>query len=205
MKRLEFIKKGAKNNMKKILSLLISNKFHIILFFTIILLVIIIGIFGKKIDDSTTKEGYFSSIPSNLTYDKVVNSKLEQTNTPEIYKSKYDGEIIRWQGKISAYHSQITGIKFCVIDEEHQNVDIDKPCDWFWAFSDDVMNADNLEVNPNWDGYWVNYILRYYKVPFNEKDYFYNDIYTLEGRINRIDCGVDNKCVPNIDILGITK
>ena len=142
---------------------------------------------------------------SNLTYNQVLNSKTEPTNTPDYYKSKYESEVIKWQAKISAYYSQITGIKFCVVDNDHQNIDIDKPCDLFWAFSDDVMDADNTEVNPDWDGQWVDYILNYYKVPFDKNDDFYDKIYTIIGRVNGIDCAMSERCSLDIEIIDIKK
>lgn len=144
------------------------------------------------------------SSDSKTSYNQVMGQKLVYIS-PTIYKNIYEGQVVEWKAKISSYYSQITGIKFCVIDNDHQNVDIDKPCDWFWAYSDAVMSADNLEINPGWDGHWVNYILNYYKVSFNENARFYNDIYTIKGIINGIDCGVDDKCIPNIGIISIAK
>lgn len=142
---------------------------------------------------------------SNLTYNQITNSKIEESKNDDYYKSNYEGKVIKWQGKISNHYSQITGIKFCVIDKEHQDININNSCDWFWAFSGDLMNADDKTINPNWDGKWVNYILNYYKVPFNKDINFYNDIYTIQGKIRGVDCGADNKCVPDIDIINITK
>jgi hypothetical protein len=139
-----------------------------------------------------------------LTYVQVMASKVGDPEY-DYYESSYKGKLIEWQGKISGYYSQITGIKFCVIDEGHQNVDIDKPCDWFWAFSRELMGADDIAINPNWDGKWVNYILNYYKVPFNKDSYFYNDVYTIKGVVNGIDCISKDQCVPDIDIINISK
>jgi len=140
-----------------------------------------------------------------LSYNQVFNSKIEPERSIDFHDSKFDGSVIEWKAKISAAYTQITGIKFCVIDNEHQNIDIDKPCDWFWAFNEVLMDADNTEVNPEWDGLWVNYILNYYKVPFNKDLRFYDDIYTVKGIVDGLDCGVDIKCIPNIDIISITK
>lgn len=146
------------------------------------------------------------NIVSDLTYNQVINSKIEPEKSPELYNSKSDGSVVEWKAKISSYYSQITGIKFCVIDNDHQNVNIDKPCDWLWAFNRVLMDADNTDVNPGWDGLWVNYILNYYKVPFDKDKRFYDDeIYTIKGVVDSIDCGVDDKCIPNIDIISITK
>ena len=143
-------------------------------------------------------------VETALTYNQVMGSKLEPDKI-ETYESSYDGQVIAWQAKISAYYSQITGIKFCVVDNNHQNVNINKPCDWFWAISKDVMDADITPINPSWDGQWVDYILKYYKVPFDESKLFYNDLYTVTGIVDGIDCGVGSKCVPNIEITSITK
>jgi len=142
---------------------------------------------------------------SNLTYNQILNSKVELTNTSDYYKSKHESEVIKWQAKISAYYSQITGIKFCVVDNEHQDININKPCDLFLASSSDVMDADNTEVNPDWDGHWVDYILNYYKVPFDKNDDFYDKIYTIIGRVNGIDCAMSERCSPDIEIIDIKK
>jgi len=141
----------------------------------------------------------------NLSYNQVMQSRREIYKSPDLYSSGYEGQIIKWQGKISAYYSQITGIKFCVVDNDHQNINIDEPCDWFWATSVDTMNANDLSVNPKWDGKWVNYILNYYKVDFDESKRFYDDTYTIEGKLNGIDCGVDDKCLPDVEIISIRK
>lgn len=203
-----------KNIKKKLL------QFSPIIFFTIVITLLALLLLFLKNDyinretklsqdvvDSTSTNDLSDEIKSNfyddvssLTYNQVNNSKIEPEKSPELYNSKSDGGVVEWKAKISSYYSQITGIKFCVIDNDHQNINIDKPCDWFWAFSGDLMDADNIQVNPNWDGDWVGYILNYYKVPFNE-----NGVYTIKGVVNGIDCGVDDKCIPNIDIISITK
>lgn len=141
---------------------------------------------------------------TSLAYNQIMNSKSEHNDSSDFYKSNYDGQTIVWQGKISAYYSQITGIKFCVIDGEHQSINIDQPCDWFWAFSASVMDADDVAVNPNWDGHWVDYILNYYKVPFDKNKRFYDDVYTVTGVVYGLDCGVDDKCIPDIEIVSIS-
>jgi hypothetical protein len=140
-----------------------------------------------------------------LNYNQVLDLKIEATSSDGYYQSSNKDTIIEWQGKISAYYSQITGIKFCVIDNNHQEIDINKPCNWFWTGSEETKDADSTLVNPGWDGLWVNYILTYYKVPFDKKSNFYNDVYKIKGKIKGIDCGADNKCVPDIEIINITK
>jgi len=142
---------------------------------------------------------------SNTTYKQVVDSKIEPPLSTDFYDTKFNGNIIEWKAKISAYYSQITGIKFCVVDEDHQNINIDEPCDWFWASSGGVMDADNLKKNPSWDGDWVPYILNYYKVPFNENGRYYNEVYTIKGIVDGLNCGFGDKCLPLIQILSITK
>jgi len=140
-----------------------------------------------------------------LTYNHVLNSRIVDSEKNNYYKSLYNNQIIEWQGKISKGYTQITGIKFCVIDKEHQDVDIKKPCDLFWTLSELTKDADDINTNPNWNGNWVNYILNYYKVPFNENSDFYNEIYTITGQINGIDCAFADRCAPDIEIINITK
>ena len=42
-------------------------------------------------------------------------------------------------------------------------------------------------------------------MPFDKNDYFYNELYTITGIVNGVDCGVENNCIPNLDILNIAK
>jgi hypothetical protein len=178
----------------------IKSKNRIIVFTALVVSGLIIALYIKSF---STKGFDNKSEIKSLSYSQVVNSKLELDKSSGIYKSRYEGRVIGWKGKISSYYSQITGIKFCVIDQYHQNVDINKPCDWFWASSENIMNGDDIATNPSWDGKWVNYILKYYKVPFDDRKQFYNDLYTVTGIVDGIDCGVDSKCVPNIKIINI--
>jgi len=141
----------------------------------------------------------------NLTYNQLMSYGLENSDTPGYFNTEKKGKEIEWQAKISNYYSQITGIKFCVVDDEHQNVDINQPCDMFWAFADELMDADNIATNPIWDGNWVKYILNYYNVPFDENSDYFNDIYTVKGVINGIDCAPSDKCSPDIEIISINK
>lgn len=140
-----------------------------------------------------------------VSYNQVVGATLKPYKAPDFFTSGYEGRTIEWRGKISTNYSQITGIKFCVIDSDHKDADIDKPCDWFWATSADIANADDTKINPSWDGKWVNYILNHYGVKFDSSKRFYDEVYTVKGKINGIDCGVDDKCVPDVEIISITK
>lgn len=136
----------------------------------------------------------------NPSYNQIVGSKKELSNIPGIYKSKYDGENISWQAKISNYYSQISGIKFCVVDNDHKNVDVNKSCDWFWATARELESIDNASINPNWNGDWVNTVLKHYNVDFDK-----DAVYKVVGRVNGLDCGVDDKCRPDIEIISINK
>ena len=144
---------------------------------------------------------------TDLSYNQVLNSKREPSDTPGYDNSEYNGKVVKWRAKISANHTQITGIKFCVVDSEHQNVDIKKPCDFFWAFSGDLMDADNMAINPSWDGQWVPYILNYYKVPFDKNENYYDEIYIITGKINSLDSAPseNDKYIPDVDIINIAK
>ena len=55
------------------------------------------------------------------------------------------------------------------------------------------------------DGNWVKYILNYYNVPFDENSDYFNDIYTVKGVVNGIDCAPSDKCSPDIEIISINK
>lgn len=161
---------------------------------------------GKDVKNlGENKNKALELVGASLIYNIILKSKLGLSNGIDIYYSRFDNELIKWKAKISAYYDQLDGIKFCVVDEDHKNIDIDKPCDWFWATSGDILGANDITLNPKWDGHWVNYTLNYYKVKFNENERFYNDVYTVTGIVNHIDCGVDDKCVPNIEIVNIEK
>jgi len=139
----------------------------------------------------------------SLTYNQITNSKISESENGGYYKSAYNGKVIEWQGKISAYYSQITGIKFCITDEDHPDVDIDSACDWFWASSDKIIGADDTKINPSWDGKWVDYTLNYYQVEFDKTEDFYNYTYWIKGVVKGIDCISRDQCVPDIDIISI--
>jgi len=164
-----------------------------------------------RIDDSEKEnigasdvvfEDYESFYEDNqsLGYNEVLNSGAVNDNSYGYYESDYKEEKIKWLGKISQYYSNINGIKFCIIDDEHKSVDATQPCDWFWAFAKELMSADDASVNPNWDGSWVDYTLNYYGAR-NEDPI--NQIYEVEGSINGIDCGVHGRCAVDIEIIGI--
>jgi hypothetical protein len=161
----------------------------------------------KKLITKAPKTSGVKVASSNLTYNQVFNSAKKRDESANIYI----GKVIKWKAKISAYYSQIDGIKFCVVDKDHLNVNIYESCDWFWAFSDGLMDGNNLEKNPSWDGHWVPYTLNYYSVPFNKNSRYYNDIYTVTGKIDGASCGEaddefpDYDCILDVDILGITK
>lgn len=144
-------------------------------------------------------ESFYKNSQS-LSYNEVLNSETVNSDSYGYHKSDYKGEKIKWLGKISRYYSGINGIKFCIIDDEHKNIDTTQPCDWFWAFAKELMSADDISVNPNWDGSWVDYTLNYYGA--NNEDPM-NQIYEVEGSINGIDCGVHDRCAVDIEIIGI--
>lgn len=189
-----------------------KNKIIYICIFAGIIIALLVGYFGiflpKKVKIAKQQKQEQKAEQEkaiNLSYNQVFNSKKESSNTPGYYNSEYNGKVVEWQAKISDYYTQITGIKFCVIDEDHKNVDISKSCDLFWAGSKDLMDADNLAINPSWDGQWVPYVLNYYKVPFDKDADYYNDIYTIKGTIKGLDSGTSNKSIPDIEIISINK
>ncbi|MFA5000586.1 MAG: hypothetical protein WC545_04560 [Patescibacteria group bacterium] len=196
--------------------------FLILLFLIIILIIfIVVRITNSKIDGTDNSDlnnvVLTAEAPINNYYDNKVDdtikgptddyrdNKIDDLSYNQIIGSDnqewFLGEAMRWQGKISAYYSQITGIKFCVVDKDHYNIDIHEPCDWFWAFSNDVMYA---HYSDNWDGNWVNYILKYYGVSYDQNSLFYNKIYTITGKISHIDCDISDKCIPGVDIISIS-
>lgn len=140
-----------------------------------------------------------------LKYNEILAHELEPTEYQSYFKTEQEGKIVEWKGKISRYYTQITGIKFCVIDEDHENVNTEEPCDFFWAYSEDLMDADNISVNPNWDGNWVRFILDYYNLPLDEEGGYLNDTYLIKGVVLGVDCAPSDRCSPDIDIINIRK
>ncbi len=130
---------------------------------------------------------------SQLTYNEVLNFKDITIEHFGYYDSIYNGKIIQWEGQIGPY-TQISGMKLCVIDDEHQNVNAKKPCDWFWAVPNDT---------PYWNGSWVEYILKRY-VGLTSDQIIPDSTYSVIGTVAGIDCGIDyNKCIPDITIIDI--
>ena len=188
--------------MKKTLLLILS---------LIILLALFYFLFFNK--DFFINNNYFvkDNLISNneskekLKYNEILAHELEPTEHQLYFKTGQEGKIVEWRGKISRYYTQITGIKFCVIDEDHENVNTEEPCDFFWAYSEDLMDADNLSVNPNWDGSWVRFILDYYNIPLDEEGDYLNNTYLIKGAVLGVDCAPSDRCSPDIDIINIRK
>lgn len=125
-----------------------------------------------------------SSEQEQLTYIQVMNSKEDSSERLDFYESDREGENVFWLGKVSHYYSQNSGIKFCVIDDDHKDIDINKPCDWFWASSNDNADASDL------------------KIDFSKYKKDCDMSYWVKGKINGIDCAYDI-CVPDIEIISI--
>ena len=171
----------------------ISKTSILIIIIFSLFLVAVWQFFYNKNTNLTSQEKQEMIISNNPTFNQVLESK----------ENEYKNIQIIWNAKISKYYSQITGIKFCVLDSDHKEIDTNKQCDWFWASSKETENADAYSMNPNWNGNWVNYILNNYQaLPSNKSD-IYNQIYQITGRVNGIDCGVDEKCHPDIEIINI--
>lgn len=137
-----------------------------------------------------------NSIKTKPTFLDVVQTNCE--------KHPYIGKIISWMGKISSL-SQIDGIKFWIIDDQHQpNIKTDNS--WFWAIPDNNPSAEITH------GKWVTYMLkRYGNIDINSVDSD-NDIFLIKGKLLELDCTFyDNTlattapCIPNVEVENIKK
>lgn len=137
-----------------------------------------------------------NSIKTKPTFLDVVQTDCE--------KHPYVGKIISWTGKISNL-SQIDGVKFWIIDDQHQpNITTDN--DWFWAIPNDNPPADIKH------GEWVTYMLkRYGNIDISSIDRD-NDIFLIKGKLLELDCTFYDSdttttapCIPNVEVENIKK
>lgn len=117
----------------------------------------------------------------NLTYNQVVESK-----------DKYVGKSIVWQGSVATELSQISGIKFWIIDKDHNDNKA-----WFWAY-----DKDTSYLPTEAEGKWVSYLLKKY-IGSDEHDE--NTKFEVKGIVKELDCEVADFCVPNIEFIKIKK
>lgn len=175
---------------------MIINRLNKKIIFTTIFFISTLYLFFILSNNYNSKEIYYSD---------VVSSSLTTQETPNYYNSSYGGQIIKWQGKISNYYTQASEIKFCVIDDNHKEININEPCDWFWATSEGMKMPDDCEMGSSWYCHRIDYILKYFEVLNDGDTNYLNNTYFITGKIKGIDCGVDDKCRPDIEIINIEK
>ena len=117
----------------------------------------------------------------NLTYNQIVESK-----------DKYVGKSIVWQGSVTTELSQISGIKFWIIDKDHNDNKA-----WFWAY-----DKDTLYLPTEAEGKWVSYLLKKYT---GSDEYDENTKFEVKGIVKELDCEVADFCVPNIELTKIKR
>jgi len=146
-----------------------------------------------------------------LSYTDVINenSFVQKKNSDgEMEKrSIYRGKNVRWKAKIASRYSQIDGIKFCIIDDSHQNVDTHSNCDWFWLFPNNLATENSPEALVGWDGYWPKYMFKTYSGLNPEKIDWDKDVFLISGEVEDIDLGIDyfDRPVPTIVATKIEK
>lgn len=174
-------------------------------YFTIILLIVIaflvfyflyINKENNNVNQVEIKSGYSGATQNQvLTYSDVIDKGALTTEKESIY----NGREIKWQGKIANY-SQISGVKFCIVDEEHINPDIHSACEWFWVYPEEEYDARS-----DWDGNWVKAVFKNYSNVDYDKIISEQDTFLITGVIDGIDDGVDwlSRPVPNIKLTKI--
>jgi hypothetical protein len=132
-----------------------------------------------------------------LSYADVVNkdSLFDKDETDGSIKTPYVGKKIQWQAKIASSLTQRDGIKFCIVDDEHQNVDSGSNCDWFWLLDKNLGTKDD----PNFfnSGDWFDYIFKTYSNISPQKIDWAKDTFLVTGEIEGVD-GVFDKPIPLI-------
>jgi len=145
-------------------------------------------------DISENKEATSTPI---LSYADVVNknSLFDKNKVDGSIKTPYVGKKIQWQAKIASSLTQRDGIKFCIVDDKHQNIDSSSNCDWFWL-SDKNLGTKN---DPNFfnSADWFNYIFKTYSDINPQKIDWAKDIFLVTGEIEGVD-GVFDKPIPLI-------
>lgn len=139
-----------------------------------------------------------------LSYADVVNknSLFDKSEVDGSVKTSYVGKKIQWQAKIASSLTRRDGIKFCIIDDKHQNVDSGSNCDWFWLYDKNLDTKDG----PNFfnSANWFDYIFRTYSNINPQKIDWDKDIFLVTGEIDGVD-GVFDKPIPLIIVSKIKK
>lgn len=135
-----------------------------------------------------------------ISYDTVVNSK----------PNSYIGKRVTWTGKIAINLSQISGIKFWIVDKQHQP-DSSKDNAWFWAIPKELATKEDPSYKEGWNGYWGEFMFKNYsKIDYDTVDTS-NDVFLVTGTVENLDCTYPNgdntieSCVPNLVIEKIEK
>lgn len=139
-----------------------------------------IGVFQTPIYTTSTKLEI-----SNLSYSSVVSDKTKS----------YVGKQVAWKGKIATNLSQIDGIKFWVVDKQHQpNTKTNNA--WFWSVPADWPTSDDT------NGAWVTYMLKRYGNIDASKINPDSDVFLITGKFLELDCTFyDNgPCIPNLEV-----
>ena len=152
---------------------------------------------NKATSTSNISENKESTSTSTLSYADVVNkdSLFDKNEVDGSIKTPYVGKIIQWQAKIARSLTQRDGIKFCVIDDEHQNIDSKGNCDWFWLSDKNLGTRDDPNFFNSAD--WFDYIFKTYSDINPQKIDWGKDTFLVTGEVEGVD-GVFDKPIPLI-------
>lgn len=160
--------------------------------------------------NGTSKNRDTGSCVSVLSYADATNEKSfieEKKSDSEVEKrSIYQGTNVRWKGRVSNY-TQISGVKFCIIDDKHLETDLNEGCDWFWLSPANLATENDPDMQSDWNGSWIKYMFNVYSGVNPDKIDFEKDIFLVSGELEYVDFGVDyyNRPVPSIVATKIEK
>lgn len=146
--------------------------------------------------NNVSEEKVSTSTPI-LNYANIVNKDSLLNENNGSIKTPYVGKIIQWQAKIAGSLTQRDGIKFCIIDDKHQNVDTNGNCDWFWLHDKNLGTKDDPNFSNSAD--WFDYIFKTYSDINPQKIDWAKDTFLVTGKIEGVDGGFD-KPVPLIKV-----
>lgn len=152
---------------------------------------------------------------NSFVYNIDSNIEITYKFATDIKNINARGGKVEWLGMISD-RSQIDGIKFWILDEEHP-VSTWNYYEWFWAIPkwEDVENLFNEKKENGklkFVGDWVTYMMEHYG-NITENDVDYNGIYKIIGSFDGADCTFyeqkdkkDNQvCIANVIVEKIEK
>ncbi len=155
---------------------------------------------------------------------EIINNEkkeIKTNNSIELYKTDYNGhsyndlavpeankfkgQTIELTGLLATNLSQIDGVKFWILDKDH-NYDNNEKYEWFWA-----TTAQPEQLPTKYNGSWTHYMFEKYAGLNSENIDFDKTAFTVKGKFLGQDCTFYNKetfgktvCIPNVAVESIS-